>query len=156
MSTKPVSSSRGYYGNTFDRLVEREDTGPLSKVQHQYWLTKQTVIKKFGKKQDDHVVASDSELDAKLELFQSIHVTTNTLQRAVELYQDKLMVLSQEENGLGRFLKEHGRLDKTRAGKMMTAAGKLMSYTAQQRCANQNYHYVEILLVQKNIIPETL
>ena len=43
------------------------------------------------------------------------------------------LVLAGEENALGRFLKEHGKTDKTRAGKMMVAAGKTMSYTGQQR-----------------------
>lgn len=32
-----------------------------------YWTTKQAVMTKLGKKQDAHVVASDAELDAKLE-----------------------------------------------------------------------------------------
>ena len=45
------------------------------------------------------------------------------------------LLLGGEENGLGRFLKEHGKTDKTRAGKMMVAAGKTMSYTGQQRLA---------------------
>ena len=56
-----------------------------------------------------------------------------------------------EENALGRFLKEHGKSDKTKAGKMMIgwflfdlddflmwfdlAAGKTMSYCGQQRLA---------------------
>ncbi len=39
------------------------------------------------------------------------------------------LVLAGEENALGRFLKEEGKKDKTRAGKMMIAAGKTMSYT---------------------------
>ena len=33
-----------------------------------YWTTKQAVITKLGKKQDAHIVASDAELDAKLEV----------------------------------------------------------------------------------------
>ncbi len=33
-----------------------------------YWTTKQAVIKKLGKKQDEHIVASDSQLDSKLEV----------------------------------------------------------------------------------------
>ncbi len=41
--------------------------------------------------------------------------------------------LSYEENCLGRFLKDHGKSDKTRAGKMMVAVGKTMSYSGQQR-----------------------
>jgi hypothetical protein len=43
--------------------------------------------------------------------------------------------LAQEENATGRFLKESGKNDKTRAGKMMTAVGKSMSYSGQQRLA---------------------
>jgi hypothetical protein len=34
---------------------------------------------------------------------------------------------------MGRFLKESGKSDKTRAGKMMTAVGKSLSYSGQQR-----------------------
>ena len=53
----------------------------------------------------------------------------------MELYQDRICFLAGEENALGRFLKEHGKSDRTRAGKMMVAAGKTMSYTGQQRLA---------------------
>ena len=53
----------------------------------------------------------------------------------MELYQDRICFLAGEENALGRFLKDHGKSDKTRAGKMMVAAGKTMSYTGQQRLA---------------------
>ena len=40
-----------------------------------------------------------------------------------------------EENAMGRFLKDHGKLDRTRAGKMMVAVGKTMSHSGQQRLA---------------------
>ena len=53
----------------------------------------------------------------------------------MEIYQDRICFLAGEENALGRFLKDHGKSDKTRAGKMMVAAGKTMSYTGQQRLA---------------------
>ena len=53
----------------------------------------------------------------------------------MEIYQDRICFVAGEENGLGRFLKEHGKSDKTRVGKMMVAAGKTMSYTGQQRLA---------------------
>jgi hypothetical protein len=36
---------------------------------------------------------------------------------------------------MGRFLKDFGKLDKTRAGKMMIASGKAISYSSQQRLA---------------------
>jgi Arfaptin-like domain len=37
-----------------------------------YWTTKQAVMTKLGKKQDEHIVASDAELDAKLEVFTAV------------------------------------------------------------------------------------
>ena len=53
-------------------------------------LSWQHVVRKLGKDEDEHVIASDSELDAKLELFRSINDTTCSLQRMIEHYQDRL------------------------------------------------------------------
>lgn len=44
-----------------------------------------------------------------------------------------LSALSQDENEMGRFLREQGSQDKSKAGKMMIAVGKAQSYSAQQR-----------------------
>ena len=91
----------------------------------------------LGKDEDEHIVASDAELDAKLELYLSIQTTTSRLQRLIEHYQDRILSelikratlgwkhfmliwtppdLSYEENSMGRFLKEYGKADKTKAG----------------------------------------
>ncbi|XP_037282508.2 islet cell autoantigen 1-like protein isoform X1 [Rhipicephalus microplus] len=105
----------------------------VSRMQQQYWATKQAFLRKIGRKEDDCITASDAELDAKLELFGAIQDSCANLLRVLENYQDRLLALSQEENALGRFLKECGKQDKTRAGKMMGATGKTMSYSAQQR-----------------------
>ena len=48
--------------------MENTNTSTLHKMKETYWTTKQAVIKKLGKKEDEHVVASDAELDAKLEV----------------------------------------------------------------------------------------
>ena len=50
----------------------------------------QVVARKLGKDEDEHVVASDAELDTKLDLFKSINETTSILQRLIEHYQDRL------------------------------------------------------------------
>ena len=50
-----------------------------------------------------------------LNVCRSIYETTCRLQRLMEIYQDRICFLAGEENGLGRFLKEHGKSDKTRA-----------------------------------------
>lgn len=62
----------------------------ITKMQHHYWVTKQTVFRKLGKKEDDCIVASDAELDAKLELFRSIQETCLDLQRIIDKYQERL------------------------------------------------------------------
>ncbi|XP_028408936.1 islet cell autoantigen 1-like [Dendronephthya gigantea] len=103
------------------------------KVQQKYWKGKQTMLEKLGKQQDEFVVAGDAEVDARLEAFRQIQKTCIDLLRAVEVYQKKIFALSQEENESGRFLREKGSVDKTKAGKMMISVGKALSYTAQQR-----------------------
>ncbi|XP_064598606.1 islet cell autoantigen 1-like isoform X4 [Liolophura sinensis] len=128
-------SNRGYSGNMYDRYVEQTETSTLHRMKETYWTTKQAVIKKLGKKEDEHVVASDSQLDSKLEVFKAIQKSSMDLLRVIERYQDRLCAIAQEENAMGRFLKTQTSHDKTRAGKMMAAVGKSQSFSAQQRLA---------------------
>lgn len=107
----------------------------MNKFQQKYWKTKQTLIKVTGKKEDEHVVASDADLDAKLEVFHSIQRTCMELLKVIEQYQRRICMLSQEENELGRFLRSQGSQDKTRAGKIMQATGKALCFSSQQRMA---------------------
>ena len=44
------------------------DQSTISKVQEAYWTTKHVVLKKLGIKEDEHLIASDAQLDAKLEV----------------------------------------------------------------------------------------
>ncbi|XP_018410622.1 PREDICTED: islet cell autoantigen 1 [Nanorana parkeri] len=104
-------------------------------ILQKYWKTKQTLIKVTGKKEDEHVVASDSDLDAKLELFHSIQRTCMELVKVIEQYQKRICFLSQEENELGKFLRSQGSQDKSRAGKIMQATGKALCFSSQQRLA---------------------
>ncbi|XP_056656570.1 islet cell autoantigen 1 isoform X2 [Monodelphis domestica] len=114
---------------------QSRDKSVVNKMQQKYWRTKQALIKATGKKEDEHVVASDADLDAKLELFHSIQRTCMELLKAIELYQKRICFLSQEESELGRFLRSQGSQDKTRAGKMMQATGKALCFSSQQRLA---------------------
>ncbi|XP_058584698.1 islet cell autoantigen 1 isoform X6 [Neofelis nebulosa] len=115
-----------------------QDKSVVNKMQQKYWETKQAFIKATGKKEDEHVVASDADLDAKLELFHSIQRTCLDLSKAIVLYQKRICFLSQEENELGKFLRSQGFQDKTRAGKMMQATGKALCFSSQQRLALRN------------------
>ncbi|XP_067404984.1 islet cell autoantigen 1-like protein [Emydura macquarii macquarii] len=112
-----------------------EDQSVVSRMQKKYWKTKQVLIKVTGKKEDEHVVASDAELDAKLEVFHSIQATCTDLLKTIVKYQQKLNVMSEEENELGLVLKVQGELDATKAGKMMEVTGKILCSSAHQRVA---------------------
>lgn len=105
----------------------------VSKLQHQYWITKQTVFRKLGKKEDECIVASDAELDAKLELFRSIQDSCFDLQKIIDRYQERLCTLAQEENSMGRFLKDAAKREKTKAGEIMSTVGKALSASGQER-----------------------
>ncbi|KAM3966284.1 islet cell autoantigen 1-like protein [Aphomia sociella] len=116
-------------------------------MQHQYWVTKKTVLKKLGTKEDECIVSSDAELDAKLELFRSISDSCLQLQRVLDQYQQRLCVLAQEENTLGKFLRDSGK-GSDASGKHMISAGKAISYSGQQRLSVRGpllrlYHEVE-------------
>ncbi|XP_053206944.1 islet cell autoantigen 1-like [Panonychus citri] len=157
------SSKPGISGQEFDKCVEREDRreddSTFLKMQQSYWEAKQAFISKLRRKEDDCVVASDAPLDAKLELFRSIEETSCSLLCILEGYQDRLCTLAHDENTTGRFLKECGKIDKTRAGKMMTASGKTLCYTAQQRIQLRNplvRLYQEVETFQYRAIADTM
>ncbi|XP_075683870.1 islet cell autoantigen 1 isoform X2 [Rhinoderma darwinii] len=124
-----------YSREFYDRYAQGQEKSVVNKMQQKYWKTKQTLIKVTGKKEDEHVVSSDSDLDAKLELFHSIQRTCMELLKVIEQYQKRICFLSQEENELGKFLRSQGSQDKTRAGKIMQATGKALCFSSQQRMA---------------------
>ncbi|VDO99980.1 unnamed protein product [Soboliphyme baturini] len=140
-----------YSGSEYDRYADRYDDTAMSKVRQQYWTAKQVLMSKLGKRVDDHLVASDAELDAKLQIFLSAKRTCERLIKCIERYQDLICDLAKDENSLGRFLKHQGKTDKTNAGKIMAAVGRAQSYTAQQRLAlrvplSRLYSEVEVFL----------
>ncbi|XP_069504612.1 islet cell autoantigen 1 isoform X3 [Ambystoma mexicanum] len=129
------SSNRRMESCSFSGYAHNQDKSVVNKMQQKYWKTKQTLIKVTGKKEDEHVVSSDADLDAKLELFHSIQRTGMELLKVIEQYQRRICFLSQDENELGKFLRSQGSQDKTRAGKMMQATGKALCFSSHQRLA---------------------
>lgn len=67
-----VCRCSGYSRDYLDRFIQSQDSSVVNKFQQKYWKTKQTLIKVTGKKEDEHVVASDADLDAKLEVRQNM------------------------------------------------------------------------------------
>ncbi|XP_061771472.1 islet cell autoantigen 1 isoform X2 [Nerophis ophidion] len=132
-SQKMEGGNFGCSRDPLDRLILDRDSSVVSKFQQRYWKTKQTLIRVTGKKEDECVVASDADLDAKLEVFHSIQRTCMELLKVIEQYQRRICFLSQEESELGRFLRSQGSQDRSRAGKIMQATGKALCFSSQQR-----------------------
>lgn len=65
---KTLCHCSGYPRDYLDRFIQGQDSSVVNKFQQKFWKTKQTLIKVTGKKEDEHVVASDADLDAKLEV----------------------------------------------------------------------------------------
>ena len=79
---------------------------------------------------------SEKQLDSALIISWKYSAENKTIFTLIYLH--NLFVITDlafEENSMGRFLKDFGKLDKTRAGKIMIASGKAVSYSSQQRLA---------------------
>ncbi|VDO91817.1 unnamed protein product [Schistosoma mattheei] len=61
------------------------------------------------------------------------HVIRERCAVSFDYYPADCSDLSQAENEMGRFLKQYSLEDKTQAGKIMSAVGKALSSSAQQR-----------------------
>lgn len=136
-----------------------EDSSVMARMQKKFWKTKQVLIKATGKKEDEYVVASDADLDAKLEFFRSVQLTCTELLKVIERYQQRITRLSQEENELGLFLHFQGEHDRTKAGNMMDATSKALCTSAKQRmalCAPLHRLHQEVETFRRRAIADTL
>ncbi|XP_056392164.1 islet cell autoantigen 1-like protein isoform X2 [Hyla sarda] len=141
------------------QLWAGEDRSMVSRMQKKFWETKQVLIKVTGKKEDEHVVASDAKLDAKLEIFHSIQTTGSELLKIIEKYHQALNALSLEENDFGLHLKVHAQQNSTRAGKMMKVTGDALCSSAGQRlslCAPLSRLQQEMATFTNRAVSDTL
>ncbi|XP_056226327.1 islet cell autoantigen 1-like isoform X1 [Seriola aureovittata] len=135
------------------------DSSVMARMQKKFWKTKQVLIKATGKKEDEYVVASDADLDAKLEFFRSVQSTCTELLKVIEKYQHRISRLSQEENELGLFLRFQADHDRTKAGNMMDATSKALCTSAKQRmalCPPLHRLHQEVETFRRRAIADTL
>ncbi|XP_026157780.1 islet cell autoantigen 1-like isoform X1 [Mastacembelus armatus] len=136
-----------------------EDSSVMARMQKKFWKTKQVFIKATGKKEDEYVVASDADVDAKLEFFRSVQSTCTELLKVIEKYQHRITRLSQEENELGLFLHFQAEHDRTKAGNMMDATSKALCTSAKQRmalCPPLHRLHQEVETFRQRAIADTL
>ncbi|XP_029376600.1 islet cell autoantigen 1-like isoform X3 [Echeneis naucrates] len=141
------------------RALLGEDSSVMARMQKKFWKTKQVLIKATGKKEDEYVVASDADLDAKLEFFRSVQSTCTELLKVIEKYQHRISRLSQEENELGLFLRFQAEHDRTKAGNMMDATSKALCTSAKQRmalCPPLHRLHQEVETFRRRAIADTL
>ncbi|XP_044044281.1 islet cell autoantigen 1-like isoform X4 [Siniperca chuatsi] len=141
------------------RALLGEDSSVMARMQKKFWKTKQVLIKATGKKEDEYIVASDADLDAKLEFFRSVQSTCTELLKVIEKYQHRITRLSQEENELGLFLRFQAERDRTKAGNMMDATSKALCASAKQRmalCPPLHRLHQEVETFRRRAIADTL
>uniref|UniRef100_A0A5S6PHZ7 BMA-RIC-19 n=1 Tax=Brugia malayi TaxID=6279 RepID=A0A5S6PHZ7_BRUMA len=125
-------------GLNFDRFVDRFDEPALDKMRQQYWTAKQLIRKKLGKKEDEHLLASDAEFDTKISLFQFVQETSDQLLCCVDDYQHYLSELVQVEFKLSKMLKENGGAEATAAGRIMIAVARVLALSVHHRLQIRN------------------
>lgn len=133
-------ATRHYENNTsgmnFDRFLDKFDESTLVTMKRHYWTAKQLLRTKLGKKEDEHLLASDASLDTKLTLFQSVKETSENLLACIENYQAFLLDVTLCENELGKYLKDRGKADKREeTGRILIALGRVMLFSSHQRAA---------------------
>ncbi|XP_074520654.1 islet cell autoantigen 1-like isoform X4 [Halichoeres trimaculatus] len=141
------------------RALLGEDSSVMARMQKKFWKTKQVFIKATGKKEDEYVVASDADLDAKLEFFRSVQSTCTELLKVIEKYQLRITRLSQEENELGLFLRFQAEHNRSKAGDMMDATSKALCASAKQRmalCTPLHRLHQEVETFRRRAIADTL
>lgn len=131
------SQNVGMSGHNFDAFVNSQrtfnDYDIAARIQETYYRARQKCLSKIEKKEDSCIVLSDSKLDTKLEVYHSIDKSCAKLIDIVGNYQNALFQYANEENSLGILLKECGKQDKTKAGKILTVTGKSLTQSSHQR-----------------------
>ncbi|EJW83846.1 hypothetical protein WUBG_05240, partial [Wuchereria bancrofti] len=127
-----------FSGLNFDRFLDRFDEPALDKMRQQYWTAKQLIRKKLGKKEDEHLLASDAEFDTKVSLFQFVQETSDQLLCCVDDYQHYLSELVQVEFELSKMLKENGGAEATAAGRIMIAVARVLALSVHHRLQIRN------------------
>uniref|UniRef100_A0A1I7VY99 AH domain-containing protein n=1 Tax=Loa loa TaxID=7209 RepID=A0A1I7VY99_LOALO len=125
-------------GLNFDRFVDRFDEPTLNRMRQQYWTAKQLIRKKLGKKEDEHLLASDAELDTKVALFRFVQETSDQLLCCIDNYQNYLSELVQMEFELSKMLKEDGGTEVTAAGRVMVAVARVLALSVHHRLQIRN------------------
>ncbi|EFP01413.1 CRE-RIC-19 protein [Caenorhabditis remanei] len=125
---------RNTSGMNADRFMARlTDESTVNTMQRHYWTARQFIRTKLGKKEDEHLEASDNELDTCLNLYRSVHGTSFQLLNNVDNYANFLLDETLVQNVLGKYLKEKGKIDKTEAvGRILIAVGRSLLFSSHR------------------------
>ncbi|CCD66406.1 Resistance to inhibitors of cholinesterase protein 19 [Caenorhabditis elegans] len=125
---------RNTSGMNADRFMTRlTDESTVNTMQRHYWTARQFIRTKLGKKEDEHLEASDNELDTCLNLYRSVHGTSFQLLNNVDNYANFLLDETLVQNVLGKYLKEKGKIDKTEAvGRILIAVGRSLLFSSHR------------------------
>jgi hypothetical protein len=124
---KNAGANTLFYGSVHDSTTHRTLETKLKKA---YWETKQTFIQKLGKDQDEHVVASDSDIDLRLEQSRRVEASCHGLSTCIKKYQVTVSELVSKHNNLGYYLDNISHKEVTNVSKVMKDVGNIEKTTA--------------------------
>ncbi|KAL3092503.1 hypothetical protein niasHS_007712 [Heterodera schachtii] len=125
-------------GMNWDRFSSELDDSLLNdsttlKVKKAFWSAKQLLREKLGKREDEHIVAADAELDTHLQTFRQIRDSTQNLLNLMETHQRELNELAQLELDIAELLNEEQKDEKAHLRKVLQVAGNAETNSSKQR-----------------------
>lgn len=102
------------------------------KMQGIYWKAKQS-FQKFRGETDCYIIASDKDLDLRLQLLQALDESCSHLTNILITYQSTVSRLIRAEDNFGITLQDFGLRDSTEGGKLLCNCGKAISFSAKHK-----------------------
>uniref|UniRef100_A0A183CJZ7 AH domain-containing protein n=1 Tax=Globodera pallida TaxID=36090 RepID=A0A183CJZ7_GLOPA len=103
------------------------------KVKQAYWSAKQLIREKLGRREDEHVVAADAELDMHLQQFRQIRDSTQTLLTLMETNQRELNDLAQLELDIAELLTDAQKDEKAHLRNVLQVTANAQENSSKQR-----------------------
>uniref|UniRef100_A0A914H3S3 AH domain-containing protein n=1 Tax=Globodera rostochiensis TaxID=31243 RepID=A0A914H3S3_GLORO len=125
-------------GMNWDRFTADVNDSLLSesttlKVKQAYWSAKQLIREKLGRREDEHVVAADAELDMHLQQFRQIRDSTQTLLTLMETNQRELNDLAQLELDMAELLTDAQKDEKAHLRSVLQVTANAQANSSKQR-----------------------
>lgn len=114
-------------------------------MKQHFWTAKQLLRTKLGKKEDEHLLASDADFDTKLTLYYSIRDTSRGILASIEDIHHFMNGLTENERDFGMLLNRQAKEEKEHVSKIIKVVGDTSIQGARARLAKQQFEHSGML-----------